>query len=83
MGTHPIFESDFDCLTDHVATSIAISVDDITEGVNGPTDKAKLSIIIGDIVNNETNEGFSIRIAVDECYDECQLFKRNNIDKEK
>jgi len=60
MGTHPIFESDFDCLTDYVATSIAISVDDITEGVNGPSDATKLPVIIGDIVNNETNEGFSI-----------------------
>ena len=56
---------------DNVATSIAISVNGVAPGVNGTSDETKLSIIIRYIVDNETNEGFSIWIAINECYDEC------------
>merc|ERR1711953_1164449 len=44
MGTHPIFESDFDCLTEYAISRIRTAADEVTKLKTSPSNEEKLEI---------------------------------------
>merc|ERR1712134_1424 len=74
MGTHPIFESDFDCLTDFCLNSLEIMSADLSTAIL--KDKQKPNRLIVDDSVGDDNSVVSLSQAK---MDELQLFRGDTV----
>merc|ERR1711937_658477 len=70
MGTHPIFESDFDCLTDRISEyNMDVAIKKVRNGIDGIFDKTLQDLVRG-VRNNKGKEKEYISQAVEDIREE-------------